>query len=352
MGLNVSIRSGATAAADLSNGDQVEVYERVGEPTTYRLRYPLAIKDGDFPLLVDGRIGPGGSLTVVVPVGTSSEVLVKGEVYAQRVHFKHGVADSWVEVIGADATLAMDRDVKQVVWPAQAISDTVSNVLSSYGHTADVDSIATTTSEETHVLVQADTDLRFLRRLAKRYGHWFWVTTSVDDVTTAHFKRPALGGTPAVKLQINNTTPNVAALDLEWDVERPNATIADQLGLRDKGAIDGHVDRSPLSPLGSTALADLAAHRSVQIVAPVDTAADLHARSEAALIEAGWFVKLRGETSVRALGSLLRTHALVTVAGLGTRHSGTYVVWSVRHLIDRTAHKMEFELVRNAWGIS
>jgi hypothetical protein len=353
MGLDASIRAGATAAADLSDGDQVEVYERVGEPTTYRLRYPLAIKDNDFKLLIDSRVSAGGSLTVVVPVGAKSEVLVKGQVYGQRAHFKHGVADSWVEVIGADTSLEMDRDVKQAVWPAAAISDSLTTLLQRYtGVTADVDPISTRTSEETHLLVQSDTDLRFVRRLAKRYGHWFWITTTPDDRTTAHFKRPVLSGKPAITLRINNDQPNVAALDLEWDVERPTSTIASQLGLRDKRAIDGHIDRSPLSPLGSTPLVDVAAARSVQITAPVDVVGDLQARSEGALIEAGWFIRLRGQTSVRALGNLLRTHSLVAVAGIGTRHSGTYVVWSVRHVIDRTAHQMEFELVRNAWGLS
>jgi phage protein D len=246
----------------------------------------------------------------------------------------------------------MDRDVKQVVWPAQAISDSVSNLLSAYSLTPDVESISTTTSEDTHLLVQADTDLRFVRRLARRYGFWFWVTTATNETTTAHFKRPALAGTPALTLTINNATPNVSALDLDWDVERPNATIANQLGLRDKGAIDGHVDKSPLRSLGKTPLSDIAAARKVQIVAPVDVVGDLQARSEGALIEAGWFVKLRGETSARALGGVLRTHSLVAVAGLGSRHSGTYLVSSVRHVIDRTAHKMEFELLRNAWGAS
>jgi len=352
MGLDVSIRAGAAGADDLSSGDQVEVHERIGEPTTYRLRYPLEIKDGDFTLLIDGRLDVGASLTVVVPVGTSSQALVKGEVYAQRAHLHHGVAESWVEVIGGDACMAMDRDLHQKVWPAQAISDSISSLLSGYELTPDVEAIATTTSEEAHLLVQADTDLRFVRRIARRYGYWFWLTTDTGDTTTAHFKRPPLGGTPSITLKINNETPNVAALDLDWDVERPNRTVANQLGLRDKAAIDGHGDRSPSTPLGKTALADLAAPRQALIVAPVDTAGDLQARTEGALIEAEWFVRLRGKTSVRALGDVLRTHTLVAVTGLGTRHSGTYVVASVRHKIDRTAHEMDFELIRNAWGAS
>lgn len=350
MGLDVSIAAGGTAAADLSNGDQVEVHEHIGRPTTYRLRYSLNIDNNDFTLLADSRLDAGADLSISVPDGILPQVLVKGQVYGQRAHFHHGVSDSWLEVIGGDQTMEMDRTMRQKVWPAQAISDSISAILAGYSLIADVPALSTTTSEETHLLVQDDSDLRFVRRLARRYGCWFWVTTTPAGIATAHFKRPPLDGKPAITLKINGDTPNVAALDMDWDVERPNAAIASQLGLRDKKVMDGHVDRSPLKTLGTTPLADIAARREVQIVAPVDVVGDLTGRAEGALIDADWFVRLRGHTSVRALGAVLRAHTLVAVEGLGSRHSGTYVVASVRHVIDAAAHAMDFELVRNGWG--
>jgi hypothetical protein len=351
MGLAIAILVGTTAVPDLANADRVEVQERIGEPTTYRLRYALAEADEDFPLLTDGRLDVGGELTIAVPAPDDPNVLVKGQVYGQRVHFRHGVAGSYVEVMGGDITLEMDREVKLKVWPASgAISDSVTGILGGYAVTPDVESLDISTNEDEHLLVQRDTDLRLLRRLGRRYGYWFWVDTDTDGVTTAHWKRPPLDDDPGPALILNTKENNVAVLDLEWDVERPNQTIATQLGLRDKASIDGVVDASPLSQLGSAGLADIAAARGVQIVAPVDVAGDLQARSEAALIESGWFIRARGETSVRQLGAVLHAHALVTVNGVGTRHSGTYVVAAVRHIIDSIAHVMEFELVRNAWG--
>lgn len=351
MGLEIAILVGTTAAPDLANADRVEVQERIGEPTTYRLRYALDLADDDIPLLTDGRLDVGGELTVAVPAPEEPDVLVKGQVYGQHVHFRHGVEGSFVEVMGADITLEMDREVKLKLWPASgAISDSITGILGAYAVTPDVESLAISTTEEDHLLVQRDTDLRLLRRLGRRYGYWFWVSTGTDGTTTAHWKRPPLDGDPVAALILNAKDNNVAALDLDWDVERPNQATATQLGLRDKAAIDGEVDASPLSPLGSTALADVAAARGVQIIAPVDAAADLQARSEAALIESGWFIRARGQTSVRQLGAVLHAHTLVTVNGVGVRHSGTYVVAAVRHVIDSIAHVMEFELVRNAWG--
>jgi hypothetical protein len=49
---------------------------------------------------------------------------------------------------------------------------------------------------------------------------------------------------------------------------------------------------------------------------------------------------------------VIRAHTVVAVSGIGTRHSGKYVVRSVRHVINHAAYAMEFELIRNAWGNS
>ena len=41
---------------------------------------------------------------------------------------------------------------------------------------------------------------------------------------------------------------------------------------------------------------------------------------------------------------------LLELDGAGSRHSGNYLVAGVRHTIDAGGHRMELELLRNAWG--
>jgi uncharacterized protein involved in type VI secretion and phage assembly len=350
MTANLAILAAGADAADLAaSAVRVEVCERIGEPTTYRLQFQLQEADGDFPLLADGRLGPGAELTIGTHVGEVDHVLVQGQVHGQRLQFRHGAQDSWVEVQGGDKAFELDREVKAKIWSDVTVSDAISSILSAYGVTADVEAIATSHPEAGHTLVQRDSDLRFVRRLARRYGHWFWFSTDAAGVTTAHIKRPALSGPAAATLTINMDAPSLAELELEWDVERPGAAIGKQVGLTDLATIDGQVARSPLTSLGTQALADVAPARQAAIVAPVDVVGDLQARAEAALIEGGWFIRARGTTNARALGAVLRAHSLVAVDGLGRRHSGGYVVASVRHLIDGDGHVMDFELVRNAW---
>lgn len=329
----------------------VEVCERIGEPTTYQLEFALNDKDGDFPYLIDARLGAGSELTIATSLDDQFDVLCKGQVYGQRIHLEHNVTDSRLLVLGADKTLEMDRTIVKKVWTGVSVSDAISSILSAYVDSVVVDPIDTKFDDKSHELVQVDTDLRFLRRLAKRYGHWFRVATDSSVKTTGYFQRPELGGEPVATLKINAAKEtNIDAIEIEWDVERPATVSGDQLPLRSKEAFTGDLDRSPLAPLGAFGFSDVATNRKeVRLVAPLDDAGDFKPRSEAALIEGAWFTRAKGSAVVRALKAVLHTHSVVALNGAGTRHSGNYVVSAVRHLIDADNHTMHFELIRNAW---
>lgn len=354
MGLGIAIAINDKPDAVLSNAVWVEVQERMGETTTYRIRYDLDISEGDFPLLGDDApIGPGAKLAVIAPLKGKNNYLVKGPVTGQRVHYEHGAAGSFVEVLGADSTVVMDRETRSVLWPDVTDSDAVTTILgqSPYKYTADVAVTQAGHFEAKHTLVQRDNDLRFVRRLARRNGFLFWVDCDQTGAETAHFKRPSLAGQAVLSLEINMGTNNITALDLNWDVELPTSVVASQLDLNDKTTIDGDVPKSSLSPLGAKSLAEITGDtRSVHVVAPVDDSGDLHGRGEAVLIETGWFVHASCLTSVNALGAIARANTIVNLHGVGKRHSGKYYVAAVRHTIDSAAHTMEIELVRNGWG--
>jgi phage protein D len=353
MGAGYSIQFNGAPDPELGNVASVEVYECIGESTTFRLRYVPDIVEGDLPLLKDDRLSAGSVITVFAQKGDSPTCLVKGTVYAQQIHLVHGDEGSTLEVVGADTSLAMDRENKSALWSDLTGSDAVTQILSTYSLTPDVESTTTAHAETKHVLVQRESDLAFVRRLARRNGFLFWI--GCDDagaVETGFFKRPPLDGESAAELIINLTDPeaNLGSLDISWDVERPTSATATQLDLNSKSDITGDVAKSPLAPLGAKALADIASEtRSFHVHAPVDDAGDLQARGEAGLIEADFFVRARGQTTAKALGSVLRAHTVVTLRGAGSRHSGKWFCSSVRHTIDDVEHRMEFELIRNGW---
>jgi phage protein D len=351
MGLGIAIAVGGSPDQELAGATWVEVYERMGEMTTYRIRYDIDISEGDLPMLVDGRTDAGSELSVIAPVDGKNNYLVKGPVTGQQIHFEHGGAGSFVEVSGSDTSIAMDRETKTTLWSDVTDSDAVSTILAQYGYVPDADSTKAGHSEAKHTMVQRDTDLQFVRRLARRNGFIFWITCDRLGIETAHFKRPPLDGAPEGELIINLESNTLATLDINWDSERPTSVVAAQLDLNDKSDIDGDVSKSPLQSLGDKSLDEIATEtRSIHIAAPVDNAGDLQSRGEGALIEAGWFIRATCQTTIFALKALVRAHTVINLRGAGTRFSGKYFVSGVRHTIDAAEHRMDVELIRNGWG--
>jgi len=352
MDVSLAIKVGGSADQSLA-GDaaSVEVHERMGEPTTFKLRYQVDIDSGDLPRLADGRIDPGSELQILALLDGQADCLVHGFVHGQQIRLLHGGAGSYVDVMGSDSSIKMDREVKQAVWTDQRDSDAVRSIVGTYGFDADIEDTDAKHLEKKHALVQHDSDLRFVRRLARRNGCLFWLSADPLGKLTAHFRRPPVGGSTAAKLVINLDSPTMNTVDLAWEVERPTSTEIAQLDLSDKGVLDGAATQSPLASLGDKSLADLTGDtRSAHVVAPADDAGDLKRRSEGTLIEAGWFIRATGETSANSLGKVLHAHSVVELHGAGKRHTGKYFVAGVRHLLDAATYRMEFELLRNAWG--
>jgi phage protein D len=352
MGLGVAIRVAGAPDELVDSAAYVEVVERVGQPTQYRLEYSLDTADGDFPLLKESKLGPGSELQVIVPAADVTECLVKGPVYGQEIHFEQGGSGSSLVVLGADSLIKLDREDKVVAWSDLTDSDAVSSILSQATFTADVEATTAGHLETKHTLIQRETDLAFVRRLARRNGKLFWLSCDHVGVETAHFKRPVLEGEATCDLVINLTDPrsNVTSLDICLDVERPTTTDATEVDLNTKADIAGSVLQSPLTPLGGTALNAIATDvHTTHIVAPVDDAGDIQARGEAALIESSFFVRATGTTTLSVLGKVVRSHTLVNLRGVGARHSGLWFCAAVKHSIDVTEHTMDFELIRNGW---
>jgi hypothetical protein len=351
VGLGATLAVRGRRDSELTEGATVAVTERMGTATSFRVRLELDVVDADIPLLTDGRVDPGSELSVLVPAGGRTACLVKGPVRGQQILLREGVAGSYVEVVGADSSVAMDREAKSAIWKSSD-SDAVRSILKPYGYASmDVEQTSTKHTEKKHVLVQRDSDLRFVRRLARRNGFLFWVDADVRGRETAHFKRPPLGERPAATLPVGARPPVLDGVDINWDVERPTSTSGSQLDLNTKNVIDGSVQATPQSALGSVPLNAIAkGTRSVHVAGPADDAGDLKSRGEGALVDSDFFIEARCRTTAAALGTVVRANTVVDLAGVGGRHSGTYLVQAVHHTIDAVAHQMEIELVRNGWG--
>src|SRR5438105_3391779 len=102
---------------------EIQVIERVHRMTTFRLRFPLDIDgDNDLGLLKDDRLAPGSQIGIVVPDGSDQALLVNGPVFGHQVHLDHGAGGAFVDVLGADQSLLMDRESRAKIWNGQSDS--------------------------------------------------------------------------------------------------------------------------------------------------------------------------------------------------------------------------------------
>jgi uncharacterized protein involved in type VI secretion and phage assembly len=205
---------------------EVEVNEVVGQTTVYRLHYVLSLESGDLPLLLEPRLAPESDIAIEVPAGDGTAVLVKGPVTAHKIQVKHGVAGSTLDVLGGDYSLVMNRENKAKIWPGPTDSAAVQAVLASQGGLLLVPEVQGTSAQHTedkHVLIQRETDLQFIRRLAQRNGFWFWLSYKAGAAgpVSAHFKPPPASDPPALELKLNVEDSNLDAVEVDWDVERP-----------------------------------------------------------------------------------------------------------------------------------
>jgi len=173
-------------------------------------------------------------------------------------------------------------------------------------------------------------------------------------VRTGYFAIPNLAGDPAVTIDLTDQTNwTVSAIDLEWDATRPTAVVAREALFSDSdpnGAI-GDTSDSGLTSLGDRTLAAFTGKpMTVLLATAVDSAGELTQRAQGVLRESGWFLRCEGEADVERLGVVLRAGMLVALSGIGALHSGTWIVWTVRHQLTQEAHKMTFTLLRNAVG--
>lgn len=350
----------AIGAAVLPNGlpdpampvpGEIEVIESVNQMTRYRLRYGFNIAEGDLPLLTEPLLGPESILSIVIPGDPLPSILVNGPVVRQDISIVQGGDGSTVDVHGTDVRVTMDRENKSAVHSNTTDSTTVTTLLAQYALVPDVEITSIMHTDLKHPLVQRETDLRFIRRLARRNGFWFWLTDEAPGVTIAHFKPPPVDSEPALEFRINVSESNIESISIFWNSEHPVSSSLSQLDLNSLSDISGGSDRSPISGLASHHLADIVTGtRQMHLAVPSDDAGDLTARGNAALMDCGWFVNCRLTVRQSVLKNVVRAHTVVNLVGAGSRHSGKYLVARVLHSINEEDHVMTVDLIRNAWN--
>jgi phage protein D len=349
--LSLSV-NGEVQDALLADVTEVEVEEHVADADVFRVRVSLTLlPDGTWRHLDDAHLAVWNRLSIRAGYGASRETLVDGYITHVNVVLAGAGGDSYLELSGMDASVVMDLEDRQAAWPNKKVSDVAQEIFASYGLSWEVEDTQELHGERSATLLQSESDIRFLHRLAARHGFECFVMGG-----TGYFRSPDLQQQPQKPLAVQfGGETNLTSLRFETDgtpATRVEIRRLDPFEKQDQRAV---LDRTPGRKLGKRPLAELRGEtrEGSRILRQQATLSkqELGGRLRAAYEPAAGFVTASGDVDGKAYGAILRAKRLVTIKGAGAALSGHYYVTRVRHRLSADAYVQSFEARRNGLGL-
>lgn len=315
----------------------------------FRMTVRLLRTDGQWPYLDEEPFTPWSRVVITAGLENDSEQLIIGYITHLLPEFGAALEQCRLQIWGMDASVVMDREDKLKAWPNKKDSDIATETFKEHRLTPRVSDTEVIHDEKISTIIQRETDIQFLKRLALRNGYECFV-----DGDIGYFRPPAVSDSPQpvlavhfgretnvnrLALEVNVVTPaNVAMLQ----VDRIDGTIldvtAESAGQPTLGAKPHTEYLQPGMPSGLVYLGQTVATGTLEMTGLCQS---LHDRGE-------WFITGDGEVAANEYGSILKPRRTVTIKGIGETHSGVYYVTHVTHAFTTSGYTQAFRVKRNA----
>ena len=319
---------------------------------------PLAALDS--PVVLEPPVPVNARVCLVVTLGAVPHVLFDGIATEATLTPGEGEGSATLQVTGQDVSLLLDREERDVEWPALDDHAQALAILGPYAAQgivplaippADADPPLPTD----RVPTQHETDLARLTALAARHGYvTYTIPGPTPGTSTLYWGPPVRTGVPQPALSVD--------LGPETNVLAPPKFRLDSLGpLTVEGSVQdprtGSVTavrstaplRPPLAavPVWSTEAAALRRKRYRESGPSTTTAL---ARAQAEVHRSMDCVVGEGALDGSRYGSLLRPRGLVGVRGAGWSHDGLWYVRQVEHDLRPGSYRQTFTIAREGYG--
>ncbi|MBL29433.1 MAG: hypothetical protein CMM50_18020 [Rhodospirillaceae bacterium] len=347
-------------------------------PAQFAVRFIDDLRDGRPLIADDPRLAIGTLVSVLVEVDGALVCLVRGPITDHRSRMMLGGPGTSFDVIGLDRLDLLDRACVRRRWTGRA-SEAAQTILSGTFDQVDVEETPRVYEDRSATLNQRVTDLDFLQQIAQRNNLHLWVsyeasraalTGAITVTETANLisspRRPegaagllagAISLIPTSEIELRVQVPNeqnVTEFEISIDSRRPSQFEGGSMPWSDANPVTTRAsDPQPAAGGGAIRLAQLGGTpRELCMVGSGDPT-ETQSRAEAALTEAGWFVRATASTSMHLLGGVLRPHDVVRAVGVGPQLGETaFRVRSATHVITAAHHMIDAELDANALGAS
>ncbi|MDH5624565.1 MAG: hypothetical protein OEY21_00510 [Nitrospira sp.] len=316
----------------------------------FRLKINIAQDaDGIWSYLDDDRLHPWKEAIIRVGFGDEMEDLITGYITHVKPHFAPEPTACFVEVWGMDGSVLMDREEKLKDWPNKKDSDIASEIFGLYGFSAETEDSAVIHDEAVSTIIQRETDIQFLKRLALRNGYECYV-----DGTTGYFRPPQIDETPQPTLAVHfGDETNVASFSIEVNALAPTNVAMYQIDRSTKEVLEAAAESSMQTPLGSRSGTGFlgAGMQPAKAYIGMNAATgtpEMTALCQGLYHQGEWFVMGEGQIHANEYGHVLTPRGTVTIKGMGETHSGIYYVSRVTHAFTSEGYTQSFKVKRNA----
>lgn len=316
----------------------------------FRLRLATRLQNGSWKYVDDERFQAWKPLTIRAGFNTTEE-LISGYITHIKPDFQRDPSHCTVEIWGMDRSVLMDREEKLRAWPQTTDSAIATQIFNSYRFIPDVAPTPVEHHETMSTVIQRETDMQFLNRLALRNGYECYV-----DGNIGFFGPPRLEGNPQPLLAVHcgATETNVNHFSLELNALKPTNVAMRQIDRLDRLPIPAMVTSSRQRVLGRKAAAELLppdVRPAGQVYVsrnPTTGMTEMAALCQGLYHQAEWFLNAEGEIDGNHYAHVLKPHRTVTIKGIGEAYRGVYYVTHVTHTFRPTGYTQFFRAKRNA----
>jgi phage protein D len=316
---------------------------------TFRIELSMTLAaDGTWSYTDDDRFAPWTQVSVQVGFDDGPVPLVSGYLTGTHTSFEADPGRCKVELLGSDASALLDRSERLRSWSDKTDSDIATDIFAEYGVTPVVDATDVVHEANVSTVVQRETDLQFLRRLALRNGYECFI-----EDNTGYFRKPLTAAPPQGMLAVQfGAATNVVWFGVRVEAQTPGDIGMFQIDRADKTVLSAVASSSGLPALGADGRNDLVPDGIPKARAYVAMSSTTGLREMDTLCQSiydrgEWFVTGEGVVDGNRYGDVLRPRRSVTIKGVGERHSGVYSVTHVVHTISAGGYAQRFVAKRN-----
>jgi phage protein D/phage baseplate assembly protein gpV len=311
----------------------VEVDQHAYVPDMFTVR----LQDPDFELIDTGPFDLTKEIEIAAQAPDETWIdLIKGEITALEPEFQEGMIARLV-VRGYDKSHRLYREIKSTAHLNKKDSDLATEIAQAAGLQAEVE---TTSTVYDHIFQHNQSDLAFLKERAWRIGYTCYVADG--------------------KLVFKKPVPTGDGVSLTWGQDLlsfyPRMNLAEQVdevvvrgwSVSEKAAVVGRAQQGALYPEieepqdGASWAGAFGRGKRIIVDHNVASQAEADALAAARLDElSGAFLQAEGEALRRPE---IRAGRTITLAALGERFSGTYLVTRARHLYTAAGFKTRFNI--------